>query len=63
MGEGWWSAQSAALGLDGGSFGETCKAALRLYGLATDEVWRLLEEHQRAVVGRARELSGRRVPG
>lgn len=58
MGEGWRAAQSAALGLGDEGFGETCRAALRLYGLAADETHPLLDERQQRVVRHARKLSG-----
>jgi hypothetical protein len=51
MGEGWRRrTQSTALGLNG----ETCRAALMLYGLSDDETRSLLDERQRRVVRRAR---------
>jgi hypothetical protein len=58
MGAGWRRAQSAAFGLNGEPFEETCQAALRLYGLAADEARSLLDERQRRVVRHARELGG-----
>jgi hypothetical protein len=58
MGEEWRLAQSAALGLDGEAFEETCRAALGLYGLATDEAQALLDERQQKVVRHARGLGG-----
>lgn len=57
MGEGWREAQSAALGLGGESLGQTCASALRLYGLAAEEVGSLLDGRQRRVVERARRLA------
>ena len=56
MGEGWRRTQSAAFGLNGEPFEETCRAALMLYGLAADETRSLLDERQRRVVRHAREL-------
>jgi hypothetical protein len=58
MGEEWGRTQSAALGLDDERFEETCRAALGLYGLATDEAHRLLDGRQERVVRHARELGG-----
>ncbi len=58
MGEEWRLAQSAALGLDGEPFRKTCRAALRLYGLAADDTRPLLDERQRRVVRHARGLGG-----
>ena len=58
MGEEWGLAQSAAFGLDGEPFGETCRAALELYGLAAVETRSLLDERQRRVVRHARGLDG-----
>jgi len=58
MGEG---AQSAALGLDGEGFEETCRAALKLYGLAVDDAYRMCDKPQRGVVGHALGLAG--LPG
>ena len=58
MGEKWRRTQSAAFGLHGEPFEETCRAALRLYGLAADETRSLLDERQRQVVRHARELGG-----
>jgi hypothetical protein len=57
MGEGWRLAQSAALGLNGEPFEETCRAALKLYGLAVDNVYRLLDERQQSVANHARLLA------
>ena len=58
MGEEWCLAQSAALGLNGEPFEETCRAALGLYGLAVDETCSLLDERQQKVVRHARGLDG-----
>ena len=57
MGEEWRVAQSAALGLNGEPFEETCRAALKLYGLAVDDVYQLLDERQRGVANHARLLA------
>lgn len=57
MGEGWRVAQSATLGLGDEGFEETCRAALRLYDLAADEVDHLLDERQQRVVSHARDIS------
>ena len=54
--EEWRVAQSAALGLNGEPFEETCRAALKLYGRAVDNVYQLLDERQRGVADRARLL-------
>lgn len=53
MGEEWARAQSAALGLDGEPFHETCRAAMELYVIAANEVRALLDERQRKVVAQA----------
>lgn len=53
MGEEWAKAQSAALGLNGEPFEETCRAAMELYLLAAAEAHGLLDERQRRVVERA----------
>lgn len=58
MGEVWRRTQSAAFGLNGEPFGETCQAALRLYGLVAGETHFLLDERQRRVVRHALELGG-----
>ncbi len=58
MGEEWRQAQSAAFGLAGEPFEETCQAALRLYGLAVAEARSLLDGRQRRVVNHALELGG-----
>ena len=47
MGEEWRRTQRAALGLDDERFGETCRAALRLYRLAADDVSHLLPARRR----------------
>ncbi|MGH3146091.1 MAG: nucleotidyltransferase family protein [Rubrobacter sp.] len=57
MGKEWREAQSAALGLDDEDFKETCAAALRLYRLAADTTFRLLDGRQRRVVRRAQSAS------
>lgn len=53
MGEEWAKAQSTALGLGGETFHETCRAAIRLYILAANEVRALLDGRQRKVVAQA----------
>ena len=54
MGEEWRREQACALGQGDESFEETCTAALRLYVLAADDVWPLLDRLQRDVVDYAR---------
>ena len=56
MGEGWRRTQSAALGLGGEGFEGTCRAALKLYGFAVDDVYRMFDGRQRGVVHQARDL-------
>ena len=58
MGEEWSRAQSDALGLGDETFEETCRGALRLYGLAAEEVHHLFDGRQERVVRHARRLSG-----
>lgn len=50
MGEEWRREQACALGQGDESFEETCTAALRLYVLAADDIWPLLDRLQREVV-------------
>ena len=57
LGEEWTVSQSAALGLGGESFEESCAAALNLYGLAAAEVAHLMDRRQREVVGSALDAS------
>ena len=57
MGEEWRVAQSAALGLGDEGFGETCRAALGLYGLAAQGVRSCLNARQRGVVEHALGLA------
>ena len=57
MGEPWAATQSAALSLNGESFEESARAALRLYVLASDEIAPLLSDQQREVVAHAREIA------
>jgi hypothetical protein len=57
MGEGWRRAQSAALGLGDEGFEPTCRAALKLHGLAVDDVYQMFDERQRGVVHQARDLA------
>jgi predicted nucleotidyltransferase len=59
MGEEWRREQAIALGLGDETFKETCRAALRLYELATVEASPLLDQRQRDVVGYALAISGR----
>jgi hypothetical protein len=53
----WHQAQSAALGLNRERLEETCRAALKLYGLAVDNVYQLLDGRQRDVANHARLFS------
>lgn len=53
LGPAWVDAQAAALGLAGESGEASCRAALRLFALATAEVKPLLDERQLAVIERA----------
>lgn len=57
MGEEWRRTQSSALGLDDEPFEETCRAALKLYGLAANEVNHLFDDRQERVVSKACELA------
>lgn len=57
MGEGWRRTQSAALGLGDEGFEGTCRAALKLYGPAADDVYRMFDGRQRGVVHQARDLA------
>ena len=57
MGEGWRRTQSEALGLGDEGFEKTCRAALKLYGLAVDDVYQMFDGRQRAVVRQARDLA------
>ena len=50
VGEEWRHEQSAALGLDGEPFEETCTAALRLYRLTAAETASLMDDGQGKVV-------------
>ena len=58
MGEPWASAQAAALSLGGEGWEASSRAALRLYALAAEEGWGLLDRRQRAVVGHACAIAG-----
>jgi hypothetical protein len=58
MGEPWASAQATALSMRGEPLEASCRAALRLYALAADEAWELLDRRQRAVVGNACAIAG-----
>ena len=53
MGEEWRQTQSRALGLGGEPLDETCRAALKLFGLSADEVKGLLDGRQKRVVRHA----------
>jgi hypothetical protein len=61
VGEGWRRTQSAALGLGDEGFEPTCRAALKLYGLAVDDVYQMFDERQRGVVHQARDLAAKLV--
>lgn len=58
MGARWRRAQAAALGVGGVALEVSCRAALRLYGMAAAEAWPLLDVRQRAVVGHACSIAG-----
>jgi len=53
LGTEWADAQTAALGIRGESLEESCRAAVRLFDLAVDEVRPLLDSRQLAVVEHA----------
>lgn len=53
LGTAWADAQTAALGIGGESLEESCRAAVRLFDLAVDEVRPLLDSRQLAVVEHA----------
>ena len=55
--EEWHQAQSAALGLNRERLEETYRAALKLYGIAVDNVYQLLDGRQRGVANHARLLA------
>ena len=57
MGEEWRQAQSSALGINDETFEEKFRAALKLYGLAADEVKHLLDNRQERVVSEACKLA------
>ncbi len=59
MGQPWARVQDRALGLGGGDFEATCKAALELYWITSSEVRHLLDDRQREVVAHACALAGR----
>lgn len=63
MGRTWEEAQRRALGQDGASLEESCRAALLMYGLASTRVEGLLDERQRRVVCQARALAHSRPKG
>jgi len=58
MGEEWTRLQSIALGESSREFEETCRAALKLYSLAAQEIKQLLNERQYLVVAHACEIAG-----
>jgi hypothetical protein len=58
MGEEWRRTQSAALGLHGEMFGETCESALKLYGLAAVDTASLMDSRQSEVIGYALAMAG-----
>lgn len=57
MGDEWAAAQASAFALNGETYEESCRAALKLYTLAAREVGPLLDERQRAVVEHACALA------
>ena len=57
MGEEWRRTQNAALGRGDEPLEETCRSALRLYGLAAGAVERLLDGRQKRVVRHALSLT------
>jgi len=57
MGKEWSAAQSAALGIGGESLEESCKAALRLFMIAEEELRGSLNKRQRAVVEHASDIA------
>lgn len=57
MGIKWAQAQSAALGEGGQSFEDTCKAALKLFTLAAQEVKAILDKRQCQVVAYACQVA------
>jgi hypothetical protein len=58
IGEPWASAQATALAMRGESLEVSCRAGLRLYALAAEKAWELLDRRQRAVVGHACAIAG-----
>lgn len=56
LGEPWRTVQAQALGLDGASLDESCRAALRLFALTCRLAWDLFDDRQRAVVEHAQSL-------
>jgi hypothetical protein len=54
--EPWRSVQARALGLDGGSLENSCRAALNLFALACETAEELFDERQRAVIEHALAL-------
>jgi hypothetical protein len=63
MGVRWSRAQSAALGMGGERFKESCDAALRLYAIAAEELRDSLDDRQRAIVEHACEIARRAMSG
>lgn len=57
LGEPWASEQTAAFCVRGEPFDRSCRAALRLYLLAADQVAQLLDDRQRGVVNHAAGLA------
>jgi hypothetical protein len=57
MGDEWRAVQRAAIGAGGEPLDESCRAALRLYALAAEEVSRTLDRTQRVVVHAATQLA------
>ncbi|HEU4480295.1 MAG TPA: nucleotidyltransferase domain-containing protein [Actinomycetota bacterium] len=57
MGDQWQAAQAAALGQKDEPFREMCAGAYRLFDLAADGTYALLDEQQRAVVDHARRFA------
>jgi hypothetical protein len=58
LGARWRRAQRAALAMRGESLEVSCRAALRLYALAAEEAWDLLDRRQRQVVDHACAIAG-----
>lgn len=60
MGPRYADLQATALGLRGAALDESSRATFGLFVIAVDELWALLDDRQRGVVGHARELSAAR---